>query len=101
VSAVVFPLGFLMGIPFASALRLAAATRWRIIEWVWAVNAAATVLGSILAIFVFVILGIRMGMVLGAFCYAACALLLPRMALEISGERADGPLESSHLSRAS
>lgn len=76
VAATVFPLGFLMGMPFPSALRLAAATREHLIEWLWAVNAAATVLGSVLAIFVFVISGVRTGIVVGAISYAACALLL-------------------------
>lgn len=86
VSAVVFPLGFLMGIPFPSALRLAAATRQQIIEWVWAVNAAATVLGSILAVFVFVILGIKIGILLGAVCYGTCILFLRYMAYSPAGE---------------
>ena len=89
VAAVVFPLGFLMGMPFPSALRLAAATGQDVIEWVWAVNAAATVLGSVAAVFVFVLLGITWAVILGGAAYGVSAILMNRMrsapAAELSG----------------
>lgn len=87
VAGTVFPLGFLMGMPFPSALRLAAATRQHLIEWLWAVNAAATVLGSVLAIFVFVILGITWATALGGLAYAACVGFLAFMKFAPAEER--------------
>jgi hypothetical protein len=92
VACIVFPLGFLMGIPFPSALRLAAATRKHVIEWAWAINAAATVLGSVLAIFVFVTVGIRAGLWIGAVAYVVCALLLGGMRVSKTRVKADGRL---------
>jgi hypothetical protein len=82
VACIVLPLGFLMGVPFPSGLRLAAATGKSVIEWSWAINAAATVLGSVLAIFIFVIAGISMGMALGALAYLVAAWLMARLSPE-------------------
>ncbi len=87
VGGVIFPLGFLMGMPFPSALRLAAATQEHLIEWLWAVNAAATVLGSVLAIFVFVILGITWATVLGSVAYFTCVIFLASMRYAPAAER--------------
>jgi hypothetical protein len=76
----VMPIGVLMGIPFPTALRLAAQNEGRIIEWMWSVNASATVFGSVLAVFVFVTLGVTKGIIIGAFCYIFYALILFRTA---------------------
>jgi hypothetical protein len=81
-----------MGMPFPSALRLAAATRQHVIEWAWAINAAATVLGSVLAIFVFVTVGIGAGLWIGAVAYVVCALLLGGMRPSKFRVKADGRL---------
>ena len=74
----VCPLGFVMGMPFPSALRLAARSAASI-EWVWALNAAATVLGSVLAIFLAVTLGITQSILIGGLAYGAAAFLASRM----------------------
>lgn len=73
VALVVLPLGFLMGIPFPSGLRLTAESHPDFIEWAWALNAAATVLGSVLAVFVSVVLGITMATMAAAAAYAIAA----------------------------
>jgi len=49
------------------------------IEWVWALNAAATVLGSVLAIFLAVTLGITQSILIGGLAYGAAAFLASRM----------------------
>ncbi len=48
VAAILFPLAFLMGIPFPVALEQLAATRPRVIPWAWGVNGFASVLGATL-----------------------------------------------------
>ncbi|HEY8133672.1 MAG TPA: hypothetical protein VII12_17470 [Thermoanaerobaculia bacterium] len=78
VALVICPLGFLMGMPFPSGLRLAALSGASI-EWVWALNAAATVLGSVLAIFLAVTLGIMKSMFIGGLAYGGAAFLASRM----------------------
>ena len=63
---VLAPLGFLMGMPFPSGLRLVAT-----VEWAWALNAAASVLGSVLAM----IIAIHFGLTATLACAAAAYLL--------------------------
>src|SRR6476469_2954727 len=67
VSGVVLaPLGFLMGMPFPTGLRLV-----KTVEWAWALNAAASVLGSVMAM----IIAIHFGLTITLLCAAAAYLL--------------------------
>jgi len=67
VSAIVLaPLGFLMGMPFPTGLRLV-----KTVEWAWALNAAASVLGSVMAM----IIAIHFGLTITLLCAAAAYLL--------------------------
>lgn len=67
ISAVVLaPLGFLMGMPFPSGLRLV-----ETVEWAWALNAAASVLGSVMAMAI----AIHFGLTTTLACAAAAYLL--------------------------
>jgi hypothetical protein len=43
----VFPLGFLMGMPFPIGVRMHAGSGGSFLAWAWAVNGCASVLGSI------------------------------------------------------
>jgi hypothetical protein len=66
-SAVVLaPLGFLMGMPFPTGLRLV-----RTVEWAWALNAAASVLGSVMAM----VIAIHFGLTITLLCAAVAYLL--------------------------
>jgi hypothetical protein len=80
VSAVLLvPLGFAMGIPFPTGLRTLAGNRAELplwegsstVEWAWAMNAASSVLGSVLAM----VLAIRFGLNVTLACGAAAYLL--------------------------
>jgi hypothetical protein len=85
VSAIVLvPLGFGMGMPFPTglrALRKAAIDDVSTghVEWAWAMNAAASVLGSVLAIVIAMEFGLTITLVSGALAYAAAILLRPRV----------------------
>lgn len=83
------PLGFLMGMPFPAGLqeiagqhgafsRESTATEHNTIEWAWAMNAAAGVLGSVLAILVALNCGldVTLGCAAGAYLTAAVLTLL-------------------------
>ena len=62
------PVGFLMGMPFPMGLRLLdrAGPEWAaLIPWVWGINGASSVLGSILAISIAINLGFRMTLLAG------------------------------------
>ncbi len=74
---VLVPLGFAMGMPFPTGLRSLASARSDVnsIEWAWAMNAASSVLGSVLAIVVAIQFGLNATLACGAATYF-CALLL-------------------------
>jgi hypothetical protein len=74
-----FPAGFVMGMPFPTGLRALAASRAEAssLEWAWAMNAAASVLGSVAAIVIAVNFGLGVTLLLGAGVYVLAALLVP------------------------
>jgi len=74
--------GFLMGTAFPSGLRLLRLACPAALEWAWAVNAAASVLGSALAVFLSIHLGIWQTMAAGALCYLGAAFLVAPAAAE-------------------
>ena len=81
------PLGFAMGMPFPVGLRALAGapaaglpdaefSSENSIEWAWAMNAAASVLGSVLAIAIGIRFGLKVTLLCGAAAYIAAAMLL-------------------------
>jgi SAM-dependent methyltransferase len=79
ISALVLaPLGFAMGMPFPAGLRALAdnhpATS-KPLEWAWAMNAASSVLGSVLAIVIAIQFGLNVTLTCGAAAYLLALLL--------------------------
>jgi hypothetical protein len=86
VSAVLLiPLGFAMGMPFPTGLRALAATPApefpasldNAVEWAWAMNAAASVLGSVLAMVIAIQFGLTATLACGATAYLLALVLMP------------------------
>jgi hypothetical protein len=87
VSAVILvPLGFVMGMPFPTGLRALAsapapefpagqASADNAVEWAWAMNAAASVLGSVLAMVIAIQFGLTVTLACGAAAYLLALLL--------------------------
>ena len=79
------PLGFAMGMPFPSGLRALSSAgesgnpspKHGVVEWAWAMNAASSVLGSVLAIVVAIQFGLTITLACGAGAYLLAMLLLP------------------------
>jgi hypothetical protein len=69
--AMIAPAGFLMGMPFPRGLRLLEQQNPAAVRWAWSLNAAASVFGSALAIFLAIYLGLRATLLIGAFFYLA------------------------------
>jgi spermidine synthase len=74
------PLGFVMGMPFPTGLRILAENSGRLliessVEWAWAMNAASSVLGSVLAIVIAILYGLTATLVCGAAAYVMAVLL--------------------------
>lgn len=83
------PLGFVMGMPFPTGLRALAGSPDagprsgdNIVEWAWAMNAAASVLGSVLAMVMAIQFGLNATLACGAMAYASAWLLLPTLRLK-------------------
>jgi hypothetical protein len=68
------PLGFAMGMPFPAGLRAVARTGGSI-EWAWAMNAASSVLGSVLAIVIAIQFGLNVTLICGAVSYLLALVL--------------------------
>jgi hypothetical protein len=84
------PLGFVMGMPFPTGLRALAALPApefpagqtgsdNAIEWAWAMNAAASVLGSVLAMVIAIQFGLTVTLACGAAAYVLALLLMPTL----------------------
>jgi hypothetical protein len=76
----IFPLGFLMGIPFPAGVRQAGLRVPRIIPWAWAVNGFASVASSSLCVLLAMEVGFSTAAFLAGACYLACAgvFLVPK-----------------------
>jgi spermidine synthase len=91
------PLGFVMGMPFPTGLRaLTVVSRFNVatdttgtdaaeednaVEWAWAMNAAASVLGSVLAMVIAIQFGLTVTLSCGLFAYVLALLLLPALGM--------------------
>jgi spermidine synthase len=84
------PLGFMMGMPFPTGLRALAATPApefpagesasdSAVEWAWAMNAAASVLGSVLAMVIAIQFGLNATLACGAVAYLLALLAMPTL----------------------
>jgi hypothetical protein len=97
VSAVVLvPLGFAMGMPFPTGLRAITNTTAvelpaselgepansddNAVEWAWAMNAASSVLGSVLAMVIAIHFGLNITVACGAAAYLLSLMLFPTLA---------------------
>jgi spermidine synthase len=67
----IIPLGFAMGMPFPSGLRMLGESRGddNLIEWAWAMNAASSVLGSVLSMTIAIQFGLGVTLICGALAY--------------------------------
>jgi hypothetical protein len=69
--ALLIPAGLLMGIPFPIGLLRIAGGQTGIVEWAWAMNAGASVLGSVTAIVIAIHFGLTATLLCGAAAYLA------------------------------
>jgi len=80
------PLGFFMGMPFPTGLRALASrapeersAAENGIEWAWAMNAAASVLGSVLAMVIAIQFGLTVTLASGVAAYLLALVVLPSL----------------------
>jgi len=75
-AALLLPLGFLLGVPFPSGMRLFAQRRASSLPLVWGLNGVASVVGSLCAAMLAKNWGFSQTLALGAFVYLIAALIL-------------------------
>lgn len=87
-AALLIPLGFVMGMPFPTGLRSLAPAgsdsatgnaAQTAIEWAWAMNAAASVLGSVLAMVIAIQFGLTVTLACGAAAYVVALVVMPAL----------------------
>jgi hypothetical protein len=89
------PLGFAMGMPFPIGMRRALREAPALAPWLWAVNGAASVSASVLAVVIALWAGISAAFWTGAacYCFALAALIWSRArALPVRGQTPAVPL---------
>jgi predicted membrane-bound spermidine synthase len=75
------PLGFVLGLGFPTGMRLGFALNEKLTPWLWGINGAASVCGSVLSIVLSMLLGISFSYWLGVVFYSLalyCALTMGR-----------------------
>ena len=93
-AALLVPLGFAMGMPFPTGLRALSLVSVDIpesrsnhagenaVEWAWAMNAASSVLGSVLAMVIAIQFGLNITLACGASAYLAALMLTRTLQLQ-------------------
>ena len=84
---ILIPLGLAMGMPFPTGLRALASSpapefptsSGNAVEWAWAMNAASSVLGSVLAMVIAIHWGLNVTLACGAAAYLAAIALAPAL----------------------
>jgi predicted membrane-bound spermidine synthase len=72
----IFPLGFLMGIPFPSGIRILSSSEESLIPWAWAVNSFSSVINSVNAQFIALLLGYSKVIVFAGAGYIIAGFIL-------------------------
>jgi hypothetical protein len=73
-AGLLIPLGLLMGMPFPTGLRALSERNDGRVEWAWALNAAASVLGSVSAMIIAIHFGLNVTLLCGAAAYLLAAV---------------------------
>jgi hypothetical protein len=76
------PVGFVMGMPFPTALRRLEEWHAPSVRWAWSLNAAASVLGSVAALVCAIYLGLVQTLILGGVLYLAALAVVARIRMQ-------------------
>lgn len=86
--ALLLPIGFCLGIPFPSGLRLVGSAR--IIPWLWGINGLTSVVGSVLAMILAKLAGFSSVMLVGIAIYVVVSCLLAARLVGPAGSQSAG-----------
>jgi len=74
--AVIFPMGFLLGMCFPMGIRIARAFHEHLVPWGWGVNGVFSVFASVLSLVIALNFGLKAALLIGLGCYAAAFLVI-------------------------
>lgn len=74
----IFPAGFVMGVPFPSGLKRLETWHKPSLRWAWSLNAASSVLGSVGALVCSIYLGLVQTLIVGGLLYVAALAIIAR-----------------------
>ena len=77
--ALMAPLGYLMGLPFAGGLRVVETQEAALVPWAWAINGSFSVISSVLAVLAALSWGFSAVLWLGAVAYAGALVAFRRL----------------------
>lgn len=80
-AVVLVPLGFLMGMPFPTGLKMLTQSSNATVEWAWAMNAAASVLGSVAAMIIAIHFGLTLTLACAAVAYVMAGWSSTKLAI--------------------
>jgi hypothetical protein len=86
--ALLAPVGLLLGMPFPIGLRLLGEEESLLVPWAWAVNAFFTVIGSVSAMILGMILGFTAVEMIAAACYGTALVAIAIRAVQLPREAA-------------
>jgi hypothetical protein len=87
-AGLIAPLGFVMGMPFPTALQRLEEWHPPSVRWAWSLNAASSVLGSVGALVLSIYLGLVQTLIIGGMLYLAALVVAARV-------RTDHPAQES------
>jgi predicted membrane-bound spermidine synthase len=87
--AILFPLGFFMGMPFPMGMKLASSKSPTLMPWLWGVNGATSVCASVVSAIIAVVAGISAAYWTGVCCYfiAVVAISVVKLGVPQRAER--------------
>jgi hypothetical protein len=74
--AMIAPPAFFMGMPFPSGLRRLEERHAPSLRWAWSLNAAASVMGSVVSVVLAIYLGLRATLLIGGAMYLVALLII-------------------------
>ena len=72
------PLGFVMGMPMPTGIRILARAAPELVPWAWGVNGAMSVLGSVAALVIALLTGFNQALLVGAALYLLAVVCIRR-----------------------
>ena len=69
------PIGFLMGMPMPTGMRLVKSYAPTFVPWMWAINGGFSVLGAVMAVIISIVYGGSYAMMLGIFVYIVALIV--------------------------